>query len=105
MNINSLIKSIIKETIYVGEEGVGESIPTHEVEQKYEEGGFETSTRTSRLLVKDYLTVKSSEKHKKLLKKYHYEPIELTEVGKKKYFLLEQVQKREHIMLNVLGKY
>ena len=37
MNINSLIKSIIKETIYVGEEGVGESIPTHEVEQKYEE--------------------------------------------------------------------
>ena len=75
------------------------------VEQKYEEGGFETSTRTSRLLVKDYLTVKSSEKHKKLLKKYHYEPIELTEVGKKKYFLLEQVQKREHIMLNVLGKY
>ncbi len=76
------------------------------VAEKYKTQGYQNSTRTSALMVRNYITTNPpSPKHKKVINKYGFEKIELTKIGDEEYFLEEQVVKREKIILRILSDY
>ena len=76
------------------------------VAEKYKTQGYQNSTRTSALMVRNYITTDPpSAKHKKVINKYGFEKIELTKIGDEEYFLEEQIIKREKIILNILSDY
>ena len=76
------------------------------VQEKFENGAYNTThSSMANLLVRDYITTKNSPKQATVVKNYHFKKIKLKKINDKEYFLLEHIELREHMMLNILSKY
>lgn len=86
------------------------------VDEKYKL--YKNDLVTTRLIVQPYITVDYTKDpgesdETRTMRKYHFEPIKLqtkdkdgnTYPDKRKYFLLPQIAKREHIIINVLRQW